>query len=1322
MFKNAACASSARASVAAVLGGAAILLCSSVLFAADDANKKDDDQELAEVQVTGTRILAPNVTSANPITSITSEDMRRLGIVNVADALTTLVPQNISTYTPANTGDTAGIARGSFFIGNTIANLRGLDPTFGSRTLTLIDGKRAVSTSNQADVVDLNIIPSNLLERMDVVTGGASATYGSGAMAGVVNLVLNRRLTGVNLDMDYGVTEAGDGGSPHVALSGGMPMFEGKGHILIGLEWQQTDAIRDCAAARAWCAESRTLYQNTTDTPLTFGTASGVLHPQPGFQGYPAQFEMDNVRLSQFSPDGAIYYNNVNITSGYRFTDDGTGIEPYAFGFRGGTGQNAINGDGPLATTGTTLQPSQNRKTAFTNFEYDFTPSTTGYVQARYATTDAVNKNPFTQSTACVRFDTQGQSLVQGGSAPNGTVVIFGPNPLTTPATTTNQVVDASAYPTLGANITSDSSWVTRSGLWGVTSFRTYLNNVVPNSFGTAPYWIIPGTTGTGTVTTGSATVNGTANVALPDPTKPPTYNPFGANARPLWKLVQYVASGANNGRFYWLLVSVTITDPVGYYDPGTPAILPQLGRNAYAFLSQLSPEAFSQVQRSFSTATSAFGAIPDPNPSAGGAPLAGASATAGSTGNVNTQLFGSSPCNGFTAVRKVWNPQIQQYTSQTSDTWNAMAGVRGRFGSDWRWESYYQYGGTSSKSVQNNVQTNISFGLAMDAVIDDRQTINGQPNPTYGQPVCRITRDGPPVLGTDGRPLSDPAGLAALAAGCKPLDIFGSTSFPDIWPNMTQDQVNQMQRDALNYAFVQNVSDGSNSQQDASFQTSGTLWQAWAGPLTGAFGLELRENKTDNAGSEGPYYERANIANGWGDAFGGTTDSAEANAEFNMPLVTGVDGINLWSIDVGLRYGAYYNKGGAGTTGQHATQYTPNWKFQTEFAPFDWVRFRVTRSRDLRTPDYRDLFLNQPSVPDQYAGTNPWRSRTAASNENQNERWSTVMVGNSNLKPEKSDTLTLGLVLSPGGWAQGMNFTVDYYDIKVHDGIGVQQAQAAPISDCWTRSGNVAATYAGDETVDPGINGLFDPSVPSCQQITFGTNPDGSRNLLDVVSYNTGQPTNGLPYYRRGFDLSWNYMFPLNRAFEDLPGSVSLTMRGTRALESSGYQAICAAFNTNGNGQCVQYVNVFTDLTGQIRASAFIPGVAATPKWSGNIITSYLYGNLTMSLSAKYVGSAKFNNQWCDSPDDCANYENAAGQLLNGSVDNNRVDPYFDFSLNGSYNLQVSNLKQFQIFGSINNLFDKSPPFTGGGISGATPSFSDTLGRAYRMGVRLKF
>src|SRR5262249_54042936 len=130
-------------------------------------------------------------------------------------------------------------------------------------------------------------------------------------------------------------------------------------------------------------------------------------------------------------------------------------------------------------------------------------------------------------------------------------------------------------------------------------------------------------------------------------------------------------------------------------------------------------------------------------------------------------------------------------------------------------------------------------------------------------------------------------------------------------------------------------------------------------------FGLDLNQNTLDNTGSEGPYYLKADIASQWGDAFGGRTRVAEGYTEFNMPLVSGQDGINLLSIDAALRWGFYNNKGGAGTTGDSATQDTPNWKFQAEFSPFDWVRFRVSRSEDLRAAGYRELFNNQSSAPD---------------------------------------------------------------------------------------------------------------------------------------------------------------------------------------------------------------------------------------------------------------------------------------------------------------------------------------------------------------------
>ncbi|HEX2616240.1 MAG TPA: hypothetical protein VHL57_01795, partial [Flavobacteriales bacterium] len=154
--------------------------------------------------------------------------------------------------------------------------------------------------------------------------------------------------------------------------------------------------------------------------------------------------------------------------------------------------------------------------------------------------------------------------------------------------------------------------------------------------------------------------------------------------------------------------------------------------------------------------------------------------------------------------------------------------------------------------------------------------------------------------------------------------------------------------------------------------------------------------------------------------------------------------------------------------------------------------------------------------------------------------------------------------------------------------------------------------------------------------------------------------------------------------------------------------------------GRC-QDLLVKVDLVGQIRSSSFIPGVAATPKWRANASASYLMGGLTTTVSARYTGGAFMDKTWSDDPTSPL-YMNAAGQLLNGSVDNNWVKPYVNFSFNGSYNLKVADMNQFQVWGTVSNLFDKSPPFTGGGISGATAGFHDTLGRAYRMGVRMRF
>ena len=1305
---------SARASLAAALF--AITL--PVLAAAPASTSAAEDEELTEVQVTGTRIQLPNATSPNPITSITAEEMSRLGIVNVADALIQLVPQNISTYQPGLTGDiqgasaadasflvTAGNAgdgggreldRGSFFIGNTIANLRGLDPAFGSRTLTLIDGRRPVSTSSQAAVVDMNTIPSNLLERMDVVTGGASATYGSGAMAGVVNLVLARRRTGFGLDVSYGVNEAGDGSSPQISLSGGLPVFGGKGHLLLSAEYQKQSPIRDCAAARDWCAESRSMFTNSEGS---LSDATGVLAPLRGFEGLPARFQMSNVRYNQFSPYGVIYENNTSTdpnspppTSGYRFTADGRSVEQFAYGFRGARNlSSTMNGDGPLTTTGTTLYPASDRKNFFTNFEYDFTTATTGYLQGRFSNTHGDNKNRYTSGTACVRFEDPGLAALPGAKVLKGQIIQFG-------SIGESHFVDGVQGPK------------TPDAYWGNEVFREFVGVSVPGGLAAAantpssggitrrgaPWmvsFVLPSGANSASVTTAGGPFGATQDT-------PPNF-PFSTNvSEQHWRLVR---TGSTTGSQYWnldyIVISPTAGGPgseVALDDPGIPAVLPTLGRNAYAYLNQLDPTALNQVRVSNNR-----------------------SQTTGTSNSATAALWGANPCRGFTAVKKVWNPQIQQWTEQDTDTWSAMAGVRGRFGQDWKWDLYYQYGATDSRSKVFNGATNLSFNFAMDAVIDDRVG-----SATYGQPVCRISRDGVPVLDTTGLPMSDAEGLRTLAANCKPLNIFGGS--PLVWDglNMTQAELDQLQRDALNYAFKDSSSVGSNSLQTLSFNTSGTLWQGWAGPLTGAVGLELSEDKVDNAGTRGSLYLRSDLA-GWQDSFGGKTRSTEGFSELNLPLVTGQDGLNSFTVNGAVRYTSYYNKGGAGTTGDHATQNTVNWRYSAVFEPFDFLQFRMTRSRDMRAAGYRELFRNEVSIPDQSSGTNFWREATEVSDENRTERFGYIRVGNPDLKPEKSNTLTLGMQVMPGGWAQGLRFSADYSDIRVKDGIYTPFAftgAATLLRQCWELSGN---------TTDPdspvfGQN-LFDPDRPECKEITFAANSDGSRNLQDVLYVNTQRTINGLPYQTRAIDFQLAYNFPLNRMIESLPGSLALNARATRALEASGLQQV-AVNNCQGSGlvlvdsvfRCADQLNR-VDMVGQIRSSTFIPGIAATPTWRGNFSASYLVGDFTSTLGVRYTGAAAMDLTWSDDPDSLA-YRNEAGQLLNGSVDNNWVKAYALFTLSGSYNLKVANLRQFQVRGTVNNLFDKSPPFTGGGISGATAGFHDTYGRAYRLQLSVRF
>ena len=173
------------------------------------AQPEDQADSDDAIVVTGSRIVRPDLEAPSPVTTVDSEQFDLTGTVTVETLLNEL-PQLI----PGNTR-TSNNQGGEDF---STLDLRGLGP---NRTLILVDGER-VPASSTSGVVDIGTIPAGLIERVDVVTGGASAVYGSDAMAGVVNFILKDNFEGLEVSSQYGISEEGDGAQFNIqALLGG---------------------------------------------------------------------------------------------------------------------------------------------------------------------------------------------------------------------------------------------------------------------------------------------------------------------------------------------------------------------------------------------------------------------------------------------------------------------------------------------------------------------------------------------------------------------------------------------------------------------------------------------------------------------------------------------------------------------------------------------------------------------------------------------------------------------------------------------------------------------------------------------------------------------------------------------------------------------------------------------------------------------------------------------------------------------------------------------------------------------------------------------
>jgi outer membrane receptor protein involved in Fe transport len=328
---------------------------------AQEAAKPDNtgDNSLVEIVVTGSHITSSDFTTPTPVTVVGQERLEALGITNVADALNQM-PSFRALITPATQQAVGGN------IGARVLDLRGLG---ASRTLVLVDGERFVP-STTLGTVDINLIPSILVQRTEVVTGGASAAYGSDAVAGVVNFILDRELEGFKGTVEYGQSQHNDDKDGNASLAFGMPFAGGRSHFLAAVEYDDARGMGDCYT-RSWCPNQ----QLVSNTPAGYGGLPASLRVGPDA---PGNLNQDGLINTTSGPLRGITFNHNGTISNYQYGQIfGTNLSPtFTLGGQG-THENGY-------LQGILLTPPVEHGTAYVHLDTRFNDSLEGDLDVSY--------------------------------------------------------------------------------------------------------------------------------------------------------------------------------------------------------------------------------------------------------------------------------------------------------------------------------------------------------------------------------------------------------------------------------------------------------------------------------------------------------------------------------------------------------------------------------------------------------------------------------------------------------------------------------------------------------------------------------------------------------------------------------------------------------------------------------------------------------------------------------------------------------------------------------------------------------------------------
>lgn len=273
------------------------------------------EEELERISVTGSRILREGAEAPSPVTIITGEELMSTGAISIGEALNEL-PSLANTYSMANAGRFLGSA------GLNLLDLRGMGT---DRTLVLVDGKRHVSSSSGTSAVDTNTIPTAWIERVEIITGGASAVYGADAVTGVVNFVLKKNITGFDFSATKSYAGEGPYDSDKLNLSFGQDFADGRGNFGIAISSTRQDGMN--ALDRAQTRTSK----HTVNNPLDGDTQNedGSFN----HDGIPDELWLDDAGWFDDSTSGNFYtYNgDTGEANWFIFNPDGS-VRPQKLG------------------------------------------------------------------------------------------------------------------------------------------------------------------------------------------------------------------------------------------------------------------------------------------------------------------------------------------------------------------------------------------------------------------------------------------------------------------------------------------------------------------------------------------------------------------------------------------------------------------------------------------------------------------------------------------------------------------------------------------------------------------------------------------------------------------------------------------------------------------------------------------------------------------------------------------------------------------------------------------------------------------------------